>query len=203
MGKDKSLIPLAGAPLIQRALEILREAGVAPRIAGARSDFTSFAPAVQDDPSNQGQGPLSGICSGLAASSARYAVFLPVDLPLLPSSLIAFLLHHAQVTESTVTVASVAGFVQTFPAIIDRAAAPTLKARLRSCDRKCLTAFQQAAEVLAKPFSVLPVELLLQAGQIQHPMGLPPGQWFHNINTPNDLSRAEAILARHPVPIFK
>ena len=45
MGQDKALVPLAGNPLIQRALTILLSAGLEPRIAGAKSDLSSFAPA--------------------------------------------------------------------------------------------------------------------------------------------------------------
>ena len=65
MGRDKALIPLAGSPLIHHALGILRAAGLDPRIAGARSDLSSFAPTLPDDPTRSGLGPLSGICSAL------------------------------------------------------------------------------------------------------------------------------------------
>ena len=195
MGQDKSLLRFNGEPLIQHAIGILRAAGLEPRIAGAHSDLSSFAPVIADDPDYQGLGPLSGICSALEASSARYAIFLPVDLPLLPPTLVAYLLRHAECTGSAITLASIGGFVETFPVVIDLGAAPALRASLGSEDRKCLTAFHAAADAMGKPFSVVPVELLLQAGQVYDPVGLPANAWFLSINRAADLIRAEAFLA--------
>jgi molybdopterin-guanine dinucleotide biosynthesis protein A len=198
MGHDKALTLLAGVPLVQRACDLLRAAGLEPRIAGAQSDLSSFAPTLPDDPTQSSRGPLSGICSALANTSAPSALFLPIDLPLLPASLIVYLLHHATVTQSAVTVVSIAGFIQTFPAVIDTAALPSLRSSLNSSDRNSLRAFRAAADTLSCPFSVLPVELLLQAGQISSSDALPPGLWFLNLNAPQDLLRAEALLTgRH------
>ncbi|MGA8741123.1 MAG: molybdenum cofactor guanylyltransferase [Terracidiphilus sp.] len=198
MGRDKALIPLAGSPLIQHALGILRAAGLDPRIAGARSDLSSFAPTLPDDPTRSGLGPLSGICSALAAGFARHAVFLPTDLPFLPSSLVTYLLHHAAITQSAITVVSIAGFTQTFPVVIDRAALPVLQSGLDSNDRNCLRAFREAASALAKPLSVVPIELLLQSGQVSHPQGFPAALWFLNINSPGDLAHAETLFSGSP-----
>ena len=88
MGRDKALLELAGAPLIMRALAILRNAGLRRAIAGAHSDLSVFGSLVQDNAFASGRGPLSGICAALAVTQARYAVFLPIDMPFLPSSLL-------------------------------------------------------------------------------------------------------------------
>lgn len=194
MGQDKALVHLAGVPLLQRAIDTLRAAGLNPRIAGACSDLESFAPIIPDDPSQPGLGPLSGICSALSATRARYAIFLSVDLPFVPPGLISYLLYHARITESVITLASLAGFVQTFPVVIDRTAAPALQASLRSGDRKCTSAFHQAAASLRGTLSVLPIELLVQPAQISHTASLPASTWFRNINSPGDLVRAESLL---------
>ena len=196
MGQDKSLVPLAGLPLVEHALTILRSAGLEPRIAGAKSDLSFFASVVPDEPSQSGLGPLSGICSALAPGSAQYAVFLPIDLPLLPASLIDYLLHHAVVTGAAAVTVSVAGFVHTFPVVIDRAALPVLQSSLRSNDRNCLRAFRAAAGALSRPFSIQPIELLVQSGQISHPQGHPPGDWFLNVNSPRELARADVLLSQ-------
>ena len=87
MGQDKALLLFAGRPLVAHALSIFSRAGIAASIAGVRSSartaLEAFAPVVED--AEPGLGPLAGICAALASTSARYAVFLPVDLPLLPS----------------------------------------------------------------------------------------------------------------------
>ncbi len=43
MGRDKALVELAGKPLVAWALDALRGAGLAARIAGARTDLSAFA----------------------------------------------------------------------------------------------------------------------------------------------------------------
>jgi molybdopterin-guanine dinucleotide biosynthesis protein A len=134
MGRDKALLEFAGRPLVSRSLDLLQEAGIPAMIAGAASpalrSLPVFTRIVED--ASPGLGPLSGICAALSMISSRYAVFLPVDLPLLPPSLIVFLLRHARITGSAVTVPSVSGFTQTFPAVLDRALLPALQNELDS-----------------------------------------------------------------------
>lgn len=191
MGRDKALLPFAGQPLIARALGTLREAGVSASISGARALLESLAPVVTDFA--RGLGPLSGICSALDSTSARWAVFLPVDLPLLPASLVAYLLQHAQTTGEAITVASVTGVAHTFPAVVDRAALPALDAELRADRRKCFAAFEAAASALGQSLAPVPVEWLVQSGHVSHPRGLPAVYWFLNVNSPEDLKRAETL----------
>ena len=123
MGQDKALIHLAGNPLIQHALTILRSAGLEPRIAGAQQRSFQLSPrSLPDDPSQSGLGPLPASAPRSQSSTAQFAVFLPVDLPLLPACLIDYLFHRAIITESAITAVSIAGFIQTFPVVVDRAA---------------------------------------------------------------------------------
>lgn len=194
MGQDKALVEFAGQPLVLRALQILRGAGLTAKIAGARSSLTAFAPVVEDLESQPGQGPLSGICSAMATTSARYTVFQPVDLPLLPPSLISYLLHHARITGSAVTIPSVNGFAQTFPAVVDRAAQSSLQVSLESGSRGCFAAFREAASAMSQTISILPAELLAQSGHISHSQGLPPALWFLNVNARQDLAHAESLV---------
>ena len=195
MGQNKALIEFAGRRLIQHAVGILREAGLETRIAGAASGVSQFAPVVSDMPEDSGLGPLAGIRSALSACLCRFAVFLPVDMPLIPASLLEYLVRYAVVTQKTVTVASVAGFTQTFPAVIDCAAIESLRESLRSGDRNCLKAFCAAGEALPGGFEALPLEVLLQPGQVRHPLALYPNQWFLNGNTPDDLRVLDEAIA--------
>lgn len=198
MGRDKALLEFAGRPLIAHAVAILSEAGLDATIAGAASSahasLVTFAPIVAD--AAPGLGPLSGICSALATTSARHAVFLPIDLPLLPPSLLTYLLRHAQTTESIVTLPSVSGFAQTFPAVVDRVAFSVLQQELHSGRSGCFSAFCTACATLGRPLSNIPVEFLVQSGHISVMHSRPPIHWFLNLNSPDDLSRAEAICQR-------
>jgi molybdopterin-guanine dinucleotide biosynthesis protein A len=198
MGQDKALLEFAGRPLIAHALDLFREAGIPAMIAGAASPTLRSIPVlalvVQD--SEPGLGPLSGICTALSIISARYAVFLPVDLPLLPASLLVYLLRSARITGSAVTVPSVSGFTQTFPAVLDKSTLPALKNELDSQRYGCFSAFQAASAALGQSVSRVAVELLAQTGEVSDPLGLPPIHWFLNLNSPDDLERAEALHSR-------
>ena len=196
MGQDKALLAFAGEPLIAHALRILGDAGLDAAIAGARSPLHACAPVVED--ARPDLGPLSGICAALRWTRARWCVFIPVDQPLLPSSLLKSLLRRAQITASAITLSAVNGFVQTFPVMLDRAVLPSLEDELEAGRRGCFSAFQAAAARLHRPMAVLPVELLAQGGQAAHPDGLPAFRWFLNVNTPADRCLGE-MLSRHPI----
>ena len=201
MGRDKALVEFEGRPLVERAIGILKAAGVPAYIAGSREEvrgrLESYAPVIPD--AAPGLGPLAGVCAALRSTSAPHSVFLPVDVPLMPSSLIQYLLHHARVTGSAVTVTSVNGFAQTFPAVVARETLPGLEGRLHDGELGCLRAFRAAAVQLERDVSVLPVEVLLQSGQVAHPEALPLVHWFLNVNSAPDLAWLHR-LQKQPVP---
>src|SRR4051812_38889664 len=97
MGRDKALLSFAGRPLVQHALDLLSkvllsDCGLERSIVGDRPDLAAYAPVIPDE--ETGRGPLQGICRAMAASSAELSVFISVDTPLLPASLLSCLLYH-------------------------------------------------------------------------------------------------------------
>ncbi len=192
MGSDKALVEFGGRPLIGHAVAILKAAGLSVSIAGARAEnraaLECYGPVISD--TEPGLGPLGGICAALRSTGARFGVFLPVDVPLMPSSLIAYLVRHAQITGTLVTLASVNDSPQTFPAVASRDTLPLLEAELGKGRRGCLAGFQTAAAALGQRICSLPAEVLVQSGQVAHPDGLPVVRWFLNINAAVDLRMA-------------
>jgi molybdenum cofactor guanylyltransferase len=195
MGRDKALVELAGAPLLWHALRTFREAGLEASIAGGQAELADSAPLVAD--CWPGTGPLGGICSALAASEARWSVFLPIDMPFLPANLLLCLLSHAAITGRLITIASVGGFAESFPVVIDHAALPVLELELAAGRNGCFRAFQAAAEAMGEPVTGVAVEHLVQCGQVRHPAALPACRWFLNVNTAENLRRAESLHAAH------
>ncbi len=207
MGTDKALVEFRGRPLLAHAVDIVRAAGLPVFIAGARSPLESFAPVVPD--SRTGAGPLEGICAALKSlkdSSSRppaatlvseplHAAFLPVDLPLLPPSLLRYLVYHASITGLAVTLPSVNGFPQSFPVVLSLDSLPVLERELTSGSGGCYASFQATASTLGEPLSILPAELLVQSRKITHPDALPVARWFLNVNALADLHRATTISA--------
>ena len=195
MGSDKALQGFLGKPLITRMIETLAAAGLQVSIAGATSDLAKFGRVIPDS-AGVSLGPLSGVCAGLAASDSDFSVFLTVDMPLVPPELIRALLEHARIKNSLVTVASVGSFTETFPVVLRRSILPVLSRELAGGRRGCFAAFQAASNEAGQAISILPVEFLVQAGQIANSSGIPPHLWFLNVNTPEDLVQAEAACSR-------
>jgi len=194
MGTEKSLVDFDGRPLIAHAIGILATAGLRVFLAGARAEARSrlepYALVIPDvDP---GLGPLGGICAALAFTTAAYGVFLPIDVPLLPSSLVGYLLRRARISEAAVTIASFNGVPQTFPAVISRRALAALDRELRNGRLGCLASFQASALELGEPMSVVSAEVLVQSGQVSHPEALPVVRWFVNLNTEQDVRLASS-----------
>lgn len=83
MGTDKTLLLFRGRPMVEIAVEKLRTFCSAVSIAGNREDLSRFAPVVPE--SRRNEGPVAGIEAGLQACTQPWALFLPVDVPLLPA----------------------------------------------------------------------------------------------------------------------
>jgi molybdenum cofactor guanylyltransferase len=196
MGADKALVHLAGRYLIDRALGILREVCASTSVVGNRADLGSHATVIADIQTDSG--PLSGICSALGACPSRSAVFLPVDMPLVPPKLVAFLLARSAEKGSAITAVETDGFAQTFPAVIDCAALPGLLVALKQGNSGCFTAFEFAAGAFGQTVHRLPLESILDSGLVDHPDGVPADQWFLNVNSPQELLLAEQLL--QPLP---
>jgi molybdopterin-guanine dinucleotide biosynthesis protein A len=181
MGRDKALVELAGRPLIVWALDVLRGAGLAAKIAGARTDLSTFAPVAPDAWDNVG--PLGGVCSALRLTTQDWAAFVTVDQPVMSPALVRGLLDEARKSAAVVTVASVDGMAQTFPAVVRRSALEVLEGRLEDGRLGCIDGFRAAglrvvtAEDLAPPESRSLVD-----------------RWFSNVNTPEDLERVKSLL---------
>ncbi len=82
MGCDKALLELGGQPMVQIAVEKLRSFCSEVSIAGNRDDLSGFAEVVGEERSDAGA--AAGIEAGLRAARQPWALFVPVDVPLVP-----------------------------------------------------------------------------------------------------------------------
>jgi molybdopterin-guanine dinucleotide biosynthesis protein A len=193
MGADKALALFQGKPLIENALNIMRSAGVTTFISASRHDLRNFAEELTDG--FLAAGPLGGIHGALSATTSEWNVFLPVDMPLMPSSLLATLLQRSQLTGAPVTVAQVNGQIEPFPVVLHRSTLPLIEERLKAGENGCQAAWRAVSTALDTPLTAVAVENLVQTGQCCSPSGFPPAWWFESANTPAQLARL-ADLAR-------
>jgi molybdopterin-guanine dinucleotide biosynthesis protein A len=175
-GVDKALLPLAGRPLIGHVLDRL-EPQVERVLISANGDAARFAafgcPVVTDDTS---RGPLSGVLSALTAAvamGATHVVSTPVDTPFLPGDLVPQLLLAAEASPEKLALASDATGLHPATGIWPVGLAPALSAFLASGEAK-VTRFTDDHHAARASF--------------------PDPRAFLNLNTPEDLAAAEALL---------
>jgi molybdopterin-guanine dinucleotide biosynthesis protein A len=187
MGRDKALLRVDGRPLVEVALDKIRRIGVAaPRIGGAQTDLSSYARVVPD--LHPGCGPLSGIEAALAATTQPLNVFLPVDMPLLPSRFLSWMLLRAEITGALVTVPRINGQPQPLCAVYHRDLLRPITASLLAGNYKVMPVVRAAAGQ-SQMVDVFDTER--SASTDRELIGfspLPLYRWFHNCNLPEDMA---------------
>jgi molybdopterin-guanine dinucleotide biosynthesis protein A len=182
MGQDKALLQLGGRPLVEIAVEKLREFCAEVSIAGNRDDLSGFAPVVREE--RKDAGPGAGIEAGLMFARQEWAIFAPVDVPLVPTALLRRWASAAMVRED-VRVSYLRCGEALHPAIcmLNRKCLTELRAALDSGERRVTSLMgglrawvAEAAEFLAQDADAA---MLLT-----------------NVNSPEDLARVDAILSR-------
>ena len=85
MGQDKALLRFRGRPMAEIGVEKLREFCAAVSISGNREDLSGFAPIVAEE--RLDAGPVAGIEAALKCCREPWAMFIPVDVPMMPTHL--------------------------------------------------------------------------------------------------------------------
>jgi molybdenum cofactor guanylyltransferase len=176
MGADKAFVLLSGRPLIAHVLDRL-EPQVERVLISANGDAARFAPfgcrVVAD---TAPQGPLSGVLAALtvaASQGATHLVSTPVDTPFLPGDLLPQLLLAAESSPEGLAMAADATGDHPATALWPVGLAPAL------------SEFLAAGE--AKVMRFIGVHRAVRAV-------FPDPRAFLNLNTPEDLAAAEALI---------
>jgi molybdopterin-guanine dinucleotide biosynthesis protein A len=214
MGRDKALLELAGKPLVWHAVKKLRRMCMDVRVSSANPELAAYAPIVQD--LHPGCGPMGGMEAALVHSVFEWNLFLPVDMPFLPSAFIAGWLRNWLREEKSmgavVRMFTVDGWPQPGFCLLHKDVAPFLSAALERREFKLMPVFEEAGKELALRRGFLP-----GAGLWNVPMtgfhatrGTGPGEdwwattdaqqaakhlWFANLNTPEEFVEAEQHVA--------
>jgi molybdopterin-guanine dinucleotide biosynthesis protein A len=188
MGRDKSLMPLAGRPLLAHAVERFRPQ-VSRLAINANGDPTRFAafdlPVIPDSLPGQ-MGPLAGILAGLkwaAAAGFEWLATSTVDSPFVPLDLVARL--SAASGGTMIAVARSEGRVHPVFGLFPVALAADLAGFLERDVTRSVNRWLAGQASVSVDFAPAA------------PGGPDP---FLNINTPGDLAIAESAIAMHKLP---
>jgi molybdenum cofactor guanylyltransferase len=178
MGSDKANLHYKGKTLLEHALERLAQVTPEPSIVGTRSDLSRYAPVVPDRYS--GIGPLGGLHAALYTSDAELNLFLPVDLPLVPSWFLKEILQRAQLTAAIATVPLTNGRPEPLVAVYRRMLLPLLEEAIHYKEYG-VTRLMERMKKLPGGGDFFHVEMLLKGVESTWPY-----VWFRNINYPQD-----------------
>jgi molybdopterin-guanine dinucleotide biosynthesis protein A len=177
MGQDKALLSFRGVPMAETAVTTLTAVCERVSIAGNRDDLAMFAPIAHE--TRSGIGPVAGIEAGLQSCESAWALFMPVDVPLLPAH---FLLTWAQ---------AVLARPATRASYVTQAgdAHPALCLLHKECLLEVSESIEAGKRSVQDLLNGLDGLWLAEAEQFAGPAA--SAEWFTNINTPEELVVAE------------
>jgi molybdenum cofactor guanylyltransferase len=186
--REKALLDLAGEPMIKRVVERLRPQ-VGRMVINANGDpkrFAQFGLPIFADTIEGHEGPLAGLRAGLQwaraeTPDARFIASVAADTPFIPDDLVARLLAALKDAGASSAIASSGGEWTPVVGVWSVALSDTLAEALRQGVRAVHRfATEKGSAVVEFPF----VEI-----------GGEPIDPFFNVNTPEDLEKARALLA--------
>ncbi len=182
-GRDKSFATLGGVALVERVVARLKPQ-VDVLAISANGDDARFAalgvPVLPDAIADQG--PLAGVAAGLAWAATLpeapgHLVTVAVDTPFFPEDLVARL--ATETDGDTIAIAASGGRTHPVFALWPAATAGPLATWLARGDDRSIRGFLTGRPAVTVAFPPTAD-------------GLDP---FFNVNTPDDLARAERVLA--------
>jgi len=192
MGADKAKLQIAGRSLVERAVATLRPMCSEVFLCGSRPDLATYGPVLPD--SREGAGPLTALVSALRHVSElgydAFAVTLPVDVPLLPTELLRFLLERAHRSGGWATIPVAVERPQPLCGIFSAHLAAPLEGLLHGGESKVMRALQQTCE----PEEKLDLVDLAAILTPERAAALPT--WFLNVNTADQIEVAGRELLR-------
>ncbi|MEZ5445784.1 MAG: molybdenum cofactor guanylyltransferase MobA [Gammaproteobacteria bacterium] len=175
-GEDKGLLRVAGRPMVEHVLRALRPQ-VSDLLINANRNlerYREFGVTVVSDFIEGYCGPLAGMASAMKVARTAYVLTAPCDSPFLSEDLAARLHRGLLRDGARIAVADSGERLEPVFALLDRTLLPSLLAYLDAGERK------------------------IDRWYAQHPMTRvdfsdEPGM-FNNLNTPEELAAAEAML---------
>ena len=179
MGADKAFLRLGGRTLLDRAIEKGRSVMPSVCLVGPAGKLEAYGAVAEDVFPNRG--PLGAIHGALCHTSFPLNLVLAVDSPFVEPAFLTFLVAQAVESGAVVTVPRAGGGWQPLCAVYHR--------RFRDFAQSALERGENKIDAL---FSSVETRIVEEAELGPFALG---AAMFENLNTPQDLERAERWLA--------
>ena len=210
MGRDKPFLKLAGKPLVLHAVVKLRRVCMEVNVLGGDPALDAYAPLVRDV--HPDCGPMGGMEAALLHSRYDLNLFMPIDMPFLPTAYLSCWLRHTS-PYARVMMFTVDGVPQPTVALVHREVRPFLTEALERGEHKLFPVLEKACREIAVGKGLLPGEGMWKipywSGLTSKPgpqrqgedwwytteaQERGSGRWFANLNTPEEFAEAERHL---------
>jgi molybdopterin-guanine dinucleotide biosynthesis protein A len=215
MGRDKALLELAGRPLAWHAVTKLQRVCADVQILSGRQELEEFAPLVRD--MHEGCGPMGGLETALGHSWHEWNLFLPVDMPFLPSAFLDNWVRTVVARENRgarIAMFTVEGVPQPLFCMLHREVTLFVHDAMQRGDYKVFPVLEAAGKELAARQGV-PLDVAFfnlpwnersefpgsrSTGKMEGWWKVTEAQqaakhlWFANLNTPEEFAEAEKHL---------
>jgi molybdopterin-guanine dinucleotide biosynthesis protein A len=191
MGTDKASLKFCGWPLVEIVVEKLRKFCANVSIAGNREDLWALAPVVRE--TRIDAGPAAGVEAGLAAAKQPWALFVPVDVPLVPADLLRRWAREGlrKGNEGFSGFYLSTGRDQPAFCMLHRDCLPGFSAGVEAGEHRLSRLLQQATGGR---------EQRIEVNHLYEEEERPPAEtidrWFLNVNTPEDMRSAEEFAIK-------
>jgi molybdopterin-guanine dinucleotide biosynthesis protein A len=189
MGVDKATVLYGGRPMVEIAVEKLREFCAEVSIAGNREDLSGFAPVVGERRIECGPG--AGVEAGLTACTQPWALFVPVDVPLVPVEFLRLWVEESLRVRMSVSYLGVLGKQPAF-CLLQRERLASFSRLLDGGERRLEVLLNRAASEDGYASWMYDERDLYGYPDYRGPDEATLERWFTNINTPDDLERVRA-----------
>lgn len=188
MGSDKALLRIGGRPMVEIAVEKLREFCAEVSIVGNRDDLSRFAPVVYEE--RMDCGPAAGIEAGLKSCEQPWAMFLPVDVPLLPVEFLRLWAEESLRVRMSVSYLGVLGKQPAF-CLLQRERRVAFSRLLDEGERRLEPLLNYTASADGYASWMYDERDLYGYPDYRGPDEETLARWFMNVNTPAELLEAE------------
>ena len=183
-GAPKGLIEVGGRRILDRVVDVVaRVTGVSPLVVANAPDGATWRPDLHTIPDvRPGCGSIGGIYTAVSAG-AEPVLCVAWDMPFVPEGLLRALIDGAGNYDAFLPESSGRRGLEPLCAVYGPACGPAIERRLEQGDLKAIS-FHADVRV-----GILSLAKVKSFGD--------PDELFFNVNTPDDLARAEALWRRH------
>jgi molybdopterin-guanine dinucleotide biosynthesis protein A len=179
MGQDKGLVPFLGFPMVRWVIQQSRQLSDDILIISNHPDeYKDFGVPVKADVIS-GIGALGGIYSGVTYSKKSIVLMLACDMPFVNTELIEYMFQQIENFDVVIPRLREEGSTEPFRAIYRKSCLDAISLAIQSGKRRAISFFDQVSVRYIEWDEIVRFD--------------PGGITFFNVNTPEELNKAENI----------